>query len=294
MRRLLAVLLMLLGSSAAALGQIAVVASTSVLAGTSTPTINTTGATLLVAFCGYSGETISDTYGNTWFTPVTIGNGTVGLGEYSYSYSKSAGALSTGSADALSCGPATDSGTFIALSGTLTTSAVLDGTPVTAAGSSYPFTTGTFSPSQSGDMIVLEAVSGDDNGGPGTTASGFTTQQCQGGTGGAIDVNDVCTFTYLDTGTTPVSSTLTTADTDNATVLLAFKAGAASTNHYGNISDTSTFGDSISASKNGAGASHSAALAASCTVADSVATSVTRSGGSGSSQQLPLVYIVGL
>ena len=156
MRRLLAVLLMLLGSSAAALGQIAVVASTSVLAGTSTPTINTTGATLLVAFCGYSGETISDTYGNTWVTPVTIGNGTVGLGEYSYSYSKSAGALSTGSADALSCGPATDSGTFIALSGTLTTSAVLDGTPVTAAGSSYPFTTGTFSPSQSGDMIVLE------------------------------------------------------------------------------------------------------------------------------------------
>ena len=129
-------------------------------------TLNTTGATLLVAILtndttAGTPPTITDSLGNTWNYLPTYGvaSGSAARTLIAYAYSNGGGALSTGS-DTFTI-PTThfDCAVIFAFSGTLTTSAVYDGvqtggfnlgTPTAGSG----FYVGTGIPPVAGDLII--------------------------------------------------------------------------------------------------------------------------------------------
>ena len=160
--------------------------------GNNTATINSTGATLLVAMCaGFaeSGDAVTDSLGNTW-TKAPFTGGTIGASTPTifYAYSHSGGALATGSGHIITFhGGTYGSGTIYAFSGTKTDSSVF-GTGVGAGNSnlSSPIAGTSITPTQ-GDLLVCGIMANQVATGPTISGNGdgntWSTPQGDGSNG---------------------------------------------------------------------------------------------------------------
>ena len=243
LKRILLTLLISAVLPAAASAQIALVAygnSPGSGPGQATNAINTTGATLLVAVCGSNATgSVSDSAGNTWNALPSASNS--GYTTIYYAYSHSGGALATSTSHTFTCGLSDGSGGFMAFSGTLTTSAVLD---VHSTNTTY--TPGSITPTQAGDLVVLGASSNYDYAAGCGTVSGYT-NKLNVTDDGSGDNNDMCGWYQIQTTATATNPTaVVTSDTSGTSVLAAFKsAGGGGTAHPETDSDTLTLADSI-------------------------------------------------
>jgi hypothetical protein len=130
--------------------------------GITTPAINTTGATLLVACIqGYPGDyttgsgttgPITDSNGNTWnyLTNHQSASGFI-KGQIAYAYNPTVG---SGHTFTFTFGSHTDAIDILAFANTLTTSAVFDQQNGAASNSSASLSTGNITPSQANEIIV--------------------------------------------------------------------------------------------------------------------------------------------
>ena len=133
--------------------------TSAVTSGTPSGSVNTTGATLLVAvISGFSAAaTIVDSQGNDWnYLTTYLGFNTRPETRIAYSYSKGGGALSTSAAHTFTVsatGTNYPTGVIYAFSNTLTTAAVYDTSSGTSGSSTQPIVPGSITPT-AGDIVV--------------------------------------------------------------------------------------------------------------------------------------------
>jgi len=121
-----------------------------------TPATNTTGASLIVVFCGSTASscTIHDSASNTWTAATSYGSGTP-RAQFYYDYAPNTSATHTFE-------PYITTDSFIvvwAFSGTLTTASVFDSQNGVAASGASSFQTGSVTPSVPGAIVLAGATS---------------------------------------------------------------------------------------------------------------------------------------
>lgn len=123
--------------------------------GCTTPSINTTGATIIVCWPIYywtgTAGTCSDLYSNTWHTLTQYGSSAIDTGiQGSFAYGPT-----TGTADTFTCAGTYDACLVMIFNGTLAVSGVLDKQNGAVAASNVTYvSTGSITTTVSGDLIV--------------------------------------------------------------------------------------------------------------------------------------------
>lgn len=192
--------------------------------------VNTTGATLLVMCVSKSSSLassalISDSQGNTWHALTDVTNGALGHCIW-YAWDKGGTPLSTSAAHTFTIGNPNTSGAIIsAYSGTQTSSDPFDKQNTNTAAASLTVTTGTVTPSTSGQLLIALVGAQVAATAPFTINSSFTVNAYIVGAAGAVQA--VGGAYFIQTVAAAINPTWTVGGASNLTAAIAsFKASA--------------------------------------------------------------------